>query len=346
MSRSHGTPMDPSSHQLTRRRLLHSGAGLAAFALFGAGCGSEGSGGGAAGGGGSNFPTKNVDLIIQAAPGGTSDLVARTAAKQAESDLGRQIVAENRPGASGSIAMQAVAGSEPDGYTIGYTPVEVALLQFLGFEVKPESFAFISQLNSVPAAIAVKADSPYKTLDDFLEAAKEKPGELSVGNSGPGSIWHVATAALGQEAGVKLKAVPFDGGAPAATALAGGKIDATSVGVSEVYPSIKGGKLRALAVLADERGDALPDVPTAKEAGHDLTITAWGGVAAPADTPGPVIDRLAKAFQAAVRSDMFTKTLSNALIDPVYRGPDEFTSFVMSEQKKFEGLASALGRSQ
>ncbi len=327
-----------------RRALL--GAAAAAVLVLAAGCGAD-DGGGAGGGGGAaaNYPNKEITLIVQAKPGGTSDLVARTVAKDVEKRLGQKIVVENKPGASGSLAMNYVASQKPDGYTIGYLPVEMAMLQYLGYDnVKPERFSLIAQANSVPAAITVNADSPYKTLQEFLAAAKSK--QFSVGNAGPGSIWHAASAALAESAGVTFRPVPFDGGAPAVVALLGGKIDAASVGVPEVLSGVKSGKLRALAVLADERNQQLPNVPTAKEAGTDTVITAWGGFGAPKGTPQPVVDKLAAAFKTAISSPAFKQAMESQGVQALYRDPQAFTTFAGEQSKQFSQIVPKLGVKQ
>jgi tripartite-type tricarboxylate transporter receptor subunit TctC len=327
------------------RRALR-GAAAAAVLVLVAGCGAEEkAGGGGASGAAAKYPTKEITLIVQAKPGGTSDLVARTVAKDVEKTLGQKIVVQNKPGASGSLAMNYVASQKPDGYTIGYLPVEMAMLQYLGYEnVKPERFALIAQANSVPAAITVNADSPYKTLQEFLAAAKSK--QFSVGNSGPGSIWHAASGAVAETAGVTFRPVPFDGGAPAVVALLGGKIDAASVGIPEILSGVKSGKLRALAVLADERNKQLPDVPTAKEAGTDTVITAWGGFGAPQGTPQPVVDKLAAAFKTAISSPAFKQAMESQGVQALYRDPEAFTTFADEQSQQFSQIVPKLGVKQ
>ena len=321
----------------TVRSKMLVGVVLAAVVTTGAGCGGSGTEGS------EDFPSKDIQLIVQARAGGTSDLVARTIATGIESKLGQKIVVENRPGASGSIAMSYVAGQRPDGYTIAYLPVEVSMLQHLGYTVKPDQFAMVAGAISLPAVLTVPADSPYQTLEDFLAAAKARPGELTVGNSGPGSIWHAATGAVEQAGGVKLRPVPFDGGAPAVTALLGKKIDAVSVGASEVLSGVKAGDLRALAVLAEERNPQLPEVPTAKEAGLDAVMSAWGGFGAPAGTPQPVVDRLAAEIKTVVTSPEFADAMAKQGIETVYRDPQAFSAFAAEQSEVFAQIVPELG---
>lgn len=315
---------------------------MLAVALTVSACGSKaGKSSGDAGSG--KYPSKPLTLIVQADAGGTSDLVARTAAGLMEKSLGESIVVENRPGAAGSTAMNYVAKQPADGYTVGYLPVEVSYLAKAGYpSVDPENYTYIGQTNQVAAALAVRADSDLKTLDDFIKAAKAKPGSMSVGNSGPGSIWHIATGAIEQDAHVKLNPVPFDGGAPAVAALMGGKIDAVTVGTSEVLSNVKSGDLRVLAVLSDERAAQLPKVQTAAQQGHDIQVLAWGGLGVPKGTPQPVVDKLSAALQKAVASPEFKSKLAKTGNDPVWRGPDQFQKFVLSESARYQSIVQDL----
>jgi len=305
-------------------------------------CGSGG-GGGDAGSDVEEYPSKDIRLIVQAEAGGPSDLNSRTAAGTMEKELGTNIVVENMPGAAGTIAHRFVADQNPDGYTIGLMPVEVAFLQYEGYDVKPEDYDFICELSAGPTLLAVQDDSPYKTFEDFIAAAKENPGQLDVANSGAGSSYHAATGALEQGADIELSPVPFDGGAPAAAALTGGQVDAATVSTAEAVPGVEAGDLRVLAVFDDKRSPQLQDVPTAKELGYDVQpIVIWIGLGAPAGTPKPVIDELAKACKTAVESENFQRTIRNAGYEPTYKGPEEFTEYVQSEAEKYAEIIPKL----
>lgn len=285
-----------------------------------------------------DFPDKDIHLIVQAAPGGVSDMTARALAKEMEKELDKSIVVENRPGAAGSIAMKYVAGSKPDGYTIAYLPVEVSMLGHLGYPVKPENFTLLGQVVNAPAVITVPKDSPYKKLDDLIAAAKKDPGTISVSNSGPGSIWEAATNLLGEKAGVKFKPVPFDGGAPAVNAAAGGKVDAAASAVSEAAPAVKDGRLRALAVFDPKRSPQFPDVPTTEEEGLDVVVGGWGGIGAPAGLPEPVAAKLRDLVAKAAKSPSFTQVLTKAGAEPVYKDSAAFTTFAKQEYGRFAGV--------
>lgn len=323
---------------LTREQFLSSsaGAGIGLFVL--AGCGGAGSPPNQ-----EDYPDQDISLIIQAPPGGTSDLTSRTAANIVEKELGTNIIPENRTGGGGAVGFSYAASQPPDGYTVAYLSVEIVLFQYVGqSDVKPGDFDLIGQANVAPSALTVRADSPYETFEDFVTAAKKESGALKVGGSPPGTIWDIATAAIEQAAEIELEPVPFDGGAPAVAALLGGNVDAVSVGAGEVLANVESGELRVLAVLHDERVPQYPDVSTARELGYDIEIASWGGFGVPTGTPKPVMDTLVKAFEATVRSEKFETTLSKAGILPLYRGPEEFTEYVQSESEKFEEITANL----
>ncbi|TLW91331.1 tripartite tricarboxylate transporter substrate binding protein [Saccharomonospora piscinae] len=290
------------------------------------------SGGGGAQGGDA-FPEDDITFIVQAAAGGGSDLSSRALADELEQDLGVSIVVENRPGASGSTAMQYVADQEPDGYTIGFSPVEISMLGHQDFDVDPADYDFLGQIMLAPGVLVVPADSPHQTLEDFVSAGKQN--ELSVANAGAGSIWEATAFGLAQESGAQLTSVPFDGGAPAITAAVGGQVDAAVAGAGEAMSAYQEGQLRPLAVFHDERHPDMPDVPTAAEAGFDLEFGGWGGVYAPEGLPDDVRSTLESSIKQAAQSDSFVDTISKPGNLPVYKNADEFTEFVNSEYERF-----------
>lgn len=327
-------PSRPSARSAPFRAAVGAAALLVAAGL--AGCADRAGGGGATAE--DDYPNDEITLVVQAEPGGSSDLSARTLAKQMEKDLGQSIVVENRPGAGGAVGMEYVADQEPDGYTLGYLPVEVVMLGHQGHDVDPDNYDFIGQMNLAPATIAVPKDSPYRTLDDLLRAAKKEPGEITVSNSGAGAIWDVATQALGDEAGVKFQSVPFDGGSPAVTAAVGNKVDAVMASMSETSPAHEDGRLRVLAVLSDEPSDALPDVETAKQQGVDVEIGGWGTLGAPKGLPENVRGTLAEAFDKAAGSKEFRQTIERAGDIPRNVDADEFEPFLKDETERFADL--------
>lgn len=286
------------------------------------------------------YPTEDIQFIVQAAAGGGSDLASRALATELEEVLGTSIIVENRPGASGSTAMQYVAQQEPDGYTIGFVPVEISMLQHLGYDVDPADYDFLGQIMLAPGVLSVPADSSYQTLDEFVEAAQSET--MSVANSGAGSIWEAAALGVAEATGAQVEPVPFDGGAPAVAAAIGGQVDAVVGGASETAAAASEGQLRPLVIFHSERHPQMPDVPTAAELGHDnLEFGGWGGVYAPAGLPENVHNTLADAIEQAATSDGFVETITSAGALSVYKTPEEFSEFVQAEHERFGPLLSA-----
>lgn len=285
-----------------------------------------------------DYPGQDVTLVVPYDAGGASDLAARTLATQMEDALGQSIIVENRSGGAGSVGLEHLAGRSPDGYTIGYLPVETVMLGHQGYDVDPADYDLIGQMVSVPATIAVPADSPHETLDDLVAAAQDEPETVTVANSGAGSIWEAATRELGESADAEFQPVPFDGGAPAVTAAVGGQVDAVVAGISETAPAHADEQLRVLAVFDSEPSESLPGVETAADQGVDVVIGGWGGIGAPAGLPDDVRQELEEAFTAAAESEEFTGIITDSGNIPVNVPADEFAEFVTAENTRFEQL--------
>ena len=292
-----------------------------------------------------DFPgNKQVSLIVPYSAGGASDTVARIYASELEQSLGTSIVVSNVTGASGAIGLEQVRNSNPDGYTIAYMPVESTMLKALGFtDLSTDDFRFIGRAMTIPAAVTVRADAPWDTFEDFVNYAKEHPGEIQVGNSGTGSIWHIAAASIEKECGVQFTHVPFDGAAPAVAALLGGNIQAVTVSPSEVKNNVDSGDFKVLCVLGESRSSVVPDVPTAQELGIDITIQGWGGFAVPKDTPQAVIDILEKASETAINSDSVKKTLADRGYEHAYLSGSDMDQKASAELAYYSELIPELG---
>ena len=292
-----------------------------------------------------DFPgNKQVSLIVPYSAGGASDTVARIYASELEQSLGTSIVVSNVTGASGAIGLEQVRNSNPDGYTIAYMPVESTMLKALGFtDLSTDDFRFIGRAMTIPAAVTVRADAPWDTFEDFVNYAKEHPGEIQVGNSGTGSIWHIAAASIEKECGVQFTHVPFDGAAPAVAALLGGNIQAVTVSPSEVKNNVDSGDFKVLCVLGESRSSVVPDVPTAQELGIDITIQGWGGFAVPKDTPQAVIDILEKASETAINSDSVKKTLADRGYEHAYLSGSDMDQKASEELAYYSELIPGLG---
>ena len=292
-----------------------------------------------------DFPgNKQVSLIVPYSAGGASDTVARIYASELEQSLGTSIVVSNVTGASGAIGLEQVRNSNPDGYTIAYMPVESTMLKALGFtDLSTDDFRFIGRAMTIPAAVTVRADAPWDTFEDFVNYAKEHPGEIQVGNSGTGSIWHIAAASIEKECGVQFTHVPFDGAAPAVAALLGGNIQAVTVSPSEVKNNVDSGDFKVLCVLGESHSSVVPDVPTAQELGIDITIQGWGGFAVPKDTPQAVIDILQKASETAINSDSVKKTLADRGYEHAYLSGSDMDQKASEELAYYSELIPELG---
>ncbi|GAB3707121.1 Bug family tripartite tricarboxylate transporter substrate binding protein [Mariniluteicoccus flavus] len=317
---------------MQRRTLI---LGVVATALGASGCTTRGAAP-APNAGNANFPTKDITLIVQAAAGGGSDLASRALASALEPILGKSIVVENRPGAAGSTAMLYVKGRPADGYTIGFGPVEISMLGSLNYDIKPSDFDLLGQIMLGPGVLSVPPNSPYNSLKDFVDAAKSK--EMTVANSGPGSIWEMLGASLTEKTGAKVKPVPFNGGAPAVAAVMGGQVDAAGSGVNEVKQNLADKKLKVLAIFHSERHPELKDVPTAKEQGVDIEIGGWGGIYAPKGLPADVKKKLEDAIKQAVEKQSYKDIISKSGNLVVYKDSPTFTSFAQSEFDRFAKL--------
>lgn len=246
---------------------------------------------------------------------------------------------ENRPGASGSTAMLYVKEQPADGYTIGFGPVEISMLGSMNYDINPADFDLLGQIMLGPGAISVPADSPYNTLEEFVEGAKEAP--KTVANSGAGSIWELGSLILADQTGAQVTPVPFDGGAPAVGAVLGNQVDAAVSGVNEVKQNLADGNLKVLALFHDERHPEMPDVPTAAEQGFDVEVGGWGGIYAPKGLPEDVKQTLEEGIAQAVQEESYQEVITSSGNLVVYRSSDEFADFAQSE---FERFAEILGQ--
>lgn len=286
-----------------------------------------------------NFPSRPVELVVTFAAGGGTDALARAMADASRKHFPQTIVVLNKPGAAGGIGLTDVAHSNPDGYKLALVTADMVIIPHLGLtKTTYENFTPIIQLNADPSAITVGANSPYNTIEEFLDAARAKPEMMQVGNAGVGSIWHLAAAALEDKTGTKFNHIPFNGGNPAVLALLGGHIDAVAVSPAEVIQYVKAGKLKTLAVMADKRVEGFENVPTLKERNIDLSIGTWRGIAAPKGTPQPVLDTLGDAFRKAAAEDSLKKFMAEQNLGYVVADQKIFTEQIERDNATFKAL--------
>lgn len=289
------------------------------------------------------YPGREVRLVVHASPGGISDAVSRHVARGLQERLGVPVVAENRVGAAGSLALSFVARSRPDGYTIGYAPVDMTIIPHLGYSrVALEDFDYLTLHTRAPGSLAVRMDSPLVALDTFAATARQR--QLSMGTSGSGSIWHLAGLALSGALDVPLAYVPFAGSGQAVTALLGGHVDAVVAAPFEVDAHVRAGNVRVLGVMARERSPLLPDVPTFPELGYtDLTIDAWGGFLAPRGIPDDRRQHLLEALHEVLSSDDFATFARERGLEVQIVTGEAFEQFVRAESRQFEELVRRAG---
>ncbi|MFN0306156.1 MAG: Bug family tripartite tricarboxylate transporter substrate binding protein [Burkholderiales bacterium] len=294
------------------------------------------------------YPTKPIRLIVPFAPGGTSELVARTVGAEMSKGLGQQIVIENKPGGAGNIAMLEVARADPDGYTlimghIGSLAVNPYMFAKLPFDVDRD-FVPITLLVKVPSIFVVHESVPARSLGEFIALAKKEPGKLFYGSAGNGSAGHLAFEYLKLVASIDVAHVPYKGTGPKVTDLVAGRTHASAAGTPPFMPHVKSGKLRVIAVGTTQRLDVLPDVATVAEQGFPgFETSQWYGLIAPAKTPEAVITRLsseaAKAARVQVVKERFA--LDNGFA--IGSTPSEFAAFIKQEQARWSEVVRKAG---
>jgi len=289
-----------------------------------------------------DYPSEPIKLIVPFSPGGSVDTVARILGQELTKELGQSIVVENRAGAGGNIGFETVAKAKPDGYTLllASSPlaVNISLYKSLGYDPKT-SFAPISLIALQPNVLVVNPDLPVKTVAELIAYAKANPGKLNFGSSGLGASQHLTGELFKRRTGVNMVHVPYRGGGPAMTDLVAGRIQLMFETIPSATPYITSGQLRPLAVTVETRSPQLPDVPTMAEAGvKDFVSRGWLGLAAPAGTPQPIIDKLNLAVAKALAVPAISKRLTELGLVVEGSSPAAFSSFLDAEITSFRTL--------
>lgn len=296
------------------------------------------------------FPASPITLIVPNPPGGASDINARILAAPWSEALKQPVVIANRPGMGGAIGAAQVSKAKPDGYTIlmALSSVVVAPEAEKVSGRKPlydlDQLEPLALISSDPMVVLVRADSPWKTLADFVAAAKEKPGSINYSSSGNFGPIHLSVEMLAHQAGIRLTQVPFNGGGPSMLALLGGQVEMTTAAPAVALAQIQSGKLRPLATSGAKRLPLLPDVPTYREAGFDAEYSIWAGLYAPAGTPRPVVQALRETLQKAARSPAFTSGMAKQNIIQDYRDAPEFAKFAEEDRVRMTRVVRAIGK--
>ena len=296
------------------------------------------------------YPTKSITMIVPFPPGGLADIVARPVAEALTRELGQPVVIENKGGAGGGIGMGVAARAKPDGYTVllalsslTVIPEADALLgrspMFLLNELRP-----IARYTADPTVLAVRADAPWKTVKEFIEDARKRPGAINYGSSGNYGTMHVPMEILAQTAGVKMTHIPFTGAAPAIVAMLGGQIDAVSTGPATVLQHVKAGKIRVLGHWGNGPLASLPDVSSLKDLGFNAEYAQWSGLFIPSGTPEPIAQRLRAAAKVAAQDTKVRDIIQSTGSPVVYLDSPEFEKYVQADAKRMTDVVKKIGK--
>jgi len=289
------------------------------------------------------YPERPITFICPWPAGGTADVTMRALCAAAAPSLGRTVIVENRTGASGMLGLKALASAKPDGYTVGQIPISITRFSQLGsVQIDPlKDLTYLARTSGQTFGIAVRADSPHRTLKDFVAAALAAPGKVTYGSAGIGGATHVGMEEFALAAGIQLNHIPYKGGAPALQDLLGGQIEALADS-SSWAPHVKAGKLRLLATWGDRRTRDFPDVPTLKDAGYDVVVDAPNGVGAPKGVDAAVENKLREAFKTAAASAEFAAACDKIDAPLMYLDGPDYEKYVAAVYRKETQLIERL----
>jgi tripartite-type tricarboxylate transporter receptor subunit TctC len=298
------------------------------------------------------YPRKSVTIVCPWAPGGGTDRVSRFWADALQKEFGKPFIVSNKTGGSGAVGHSAGALARPNGYTITTITFELSTMHRMGISpLTYQDFQCLLQMNADPAAIIVRADARWPSLAEFLDEARREPGKLKMSGTATGGAWDLARAGLLLAADLPVDSivwVPQEGAAPSLTALLGGHLDAVCCSVPEAAAQIQGDEpqLRVLAVMADQRLEDYPDIPTAKESGTDWVAVGWRGLALPKDTPAEIVRVLEEKCREIAESEAFRTFMRKNGFRIEVRGPEEFTQFLAAQDELWKTVIEAAGYAQ
>ena len=327
-------------HPRSRRTFLSrvAGAALGGMALLAATAPVQAQG----------YPTRPITLIVPWGAGGGTDATARIIGSLLEKELGQPVTVVNRTGGSGVVGHAAIAAAAPDGYTIGMATVEIGMMHWQGLtELTGASYTPIGLVNADPAGVQVRADAPYKNVQDLLAAIKANPGKFKASGTGQGGIWHLAIAGLLRDQKIDAAAVPWvpsNGAAPGLQDMVAGGVEIAPVSLPEARSLIDAGKVKSLAIMSDKPAALYPQVPTLKSAiGSDWTIAAWRGIVAPKGIPKEAGDKLVAAIGKVAASKEYSEFMVSRGFGVIYSGPDEFAKFMAKSDAELGATMKAVG---
>jgi len=292
------------------------------------------------------YPSKPVRVVVVFPPGGATDVTARFVFQKMSEQLNQQFPIDNRAGAAGMIGAEIVAKSPPDGYTIMvYSQTLIAnahLYQKMPYDALKD-FIGITPVARLVGMLAVHPSMPVRTTQDFIALAKARPGEVLYGSAGIGAYQHLSMSVFANMSGVKMIHVPFKGGAPAVLAMMGGEIHAILTPIAELFPHLKSGRVRPIAVSSDTRTTQFPEIPAIAETVKGYEFTSWFGTFVPAGTPKPIVDRLNAELKKAVADPDVASKLSAQTLDPMHMTPEEFAKLLKSDFDRLEQVVKLSG---
>jgi tripartite-type tricarboxylate transporter receptor subunit TctC len=296
------------------------------------------------------FPVRPVTIVNPNAPGGFVDIVARGLAASMQRQLRQPVLVVNRPGANSAIGSAAVANAAPDGYTLLLQSPAFAAIPAIDelFQRTPSyqlaQFVPMAQITADPAMLLVHPSLPARTVKEFIALAKARPADFLVSSSGTYGTTHLPIAILEQATGIRLRHVPYTGGAPAIAAVVGGHATAVASAPSVAMPQVKGGRVRPIAQWGSTRLAAFPDVPTFRESGVDVEFTLWTALFAPAKTPAPALKVLQAAVRSAVADEEFRGSMTRSLSTIAYLDGAEFAAAWQAEVRRIQDSVRFIGR--
>ena len=294
-----------------------------------------------------SYPSKTVTVICPWAAGGGTDSLSRIIASMLQEQYGSPFTVLNRTGGSGAVGHSAGSLAAPDGYTITMITSELNTMHRMGYtELTYKDFQPVVQLNGDAGSILVRKDSPWQTINDYIDHVRKNPGKTTLSGTATGGAWDLARAGLLLAAGLPVSSVrwiPSKGAAPSIVELLGGHLDAVCCSVPEVAPQLESGELRALAVMSDERLQEFPDIPTCKESGIEWSAVGWRGIAVPNNTPPEIVKSLEQKILAVVKTEDFMDFMKKFGFAIAALGTEDFSKFLEQQEAQWKIVVEAAG---
>ena len=279
------------------------------------------------------YPTKPVDFLIPFGAGGSCDVLGRTLIDQTKDVFEKSFVPINKTGGGGSVMYQTLYNSKPDGYTVGWSSTSVLTTTNIGnVPFAYDVFAHVCRIGYTSMPLAIRTDSPYGNLEEFIQYAKDNPGKIKIANAGTGSGTHLTAVVFAEEVGIDVSHVPI-GADRRMSSLLGGEGQAICVPLDEVAPHVKSGDAKILAFPTEKRNDEYPDVPTLQESGYDVVIELFRSISVPKDTPQAIIEKLEATFEHAAGTDAFMNHAEKFGFQVDFMGHEDFEEYLAKQDK-------------